>query len=384
MLRPIPPSLCDLLHSFRLAFVLLAIIFGEWSIPASAQTYSFNAISGNAQPGPATDGTNVVTIDAAGNIVVIPFDGSTATTLVPAGVTLPNGVGTSTGFTALGPPSLIDNVVYFGAQSATGSGYYSIPVSGGAIHMIADSKLQTSSGLNVTPAALPRALTITPFFNYQGLPVPGIGSSLFLSATGDATFTASLPSSTNPQGNLAIMNLSHSGSLSSIIESDALSGCTRISNFATDGNIIAVWAISSSKHLLLLENNTPSLACSNILLDLGAPGASATGILPGQPSNGSIMEDYVAPSTVIDSGYSYFSATLKLDDATINAGIYSGLFRLRPGGAVEKVLATDNVNLGTTGSVEGGGLGPSPGPLAIYSSFAVRGNYVVVATGWLT
>jgi hypothetical protein len=369
-------------RNITLRFILASVVWSALWLSALAygQSYTFNTLSTNAQPRPATDGTNVVTTDSAGDIIVIPFAGGAATTLVPAGTSLPNGLGGASGFTAFGAPSLINNVVYFGAQSNTGSGYYSIPLTGGAIHSIADSTLQDSSGRNVGAGTLPQELASAPFINYTGLPIPGIESNLFVSAAGAATFTVNLTSTAAPQGDLAIMNLSSSAVLTNVIDTNTLSGCTRISNFASDGTIFAVWALSTSNHLLLLENNAPTLSCSNVLLDLGAPGTAATNVLPGQPSSGSIMESYVAPSTVIDSGYIYFSATVTLTDTTINDGYYSGIFRVLPGGSVEKVLATDNTQLGTQGTVDSSGTGP----LAICSSFAVRGNYVVLGTGWLS
>jgi hypothetical protein len=227
---------------------------------------------------------------------------------------------------------------------------------------------------------LPQELKGAPFLNYSGLPIPGIGSNLLVPSSGGATFSSNLTSTATPLGDLAIMNISPSGTLSSAIDTNTLSGCTRISNFASDGTIFAVWAISTSNHLLLLENAGPALSCSNVLLDLGVPGVAATGILPGQPSSGSIMEDYVAPSTVIDAGYIYFSASITLTDTTNNDGSFSGIFRIQPGGSIEKVLATDNTQLGTQGTVDHS----VTGPLAICSSFAVRGNYIVLGTGWLS
>jgi len=364
-----------------LRLAMCSVLWGaSWfSTSAAAQNYTLNTLSTNAQPRPATDGTNVVTTDTTGDIVVIPFVGGTATNLVPAGVALPDGLGAATSYTAFGVPQLVNNVVYFGALSATGSGYFSIPVTGGSIHTIVDSTLQDSSGRSVGSAALPQELQAAPFLNYFGLPIPGIGSNLFVDASGGATFTANPTSNAAPQRDLAVMNLSPSGTLSSVIDTNSLSGCTRISNFATDGTIFAIWALSTNNHLLLLENSGATLSCNNTILDLGAPGVAANSILPGQPSMGSIMEDYVASSTVIDSGYVYFSATITLTDTTINSGNYSGIFRIRPGGSVEKVIATDHPQLGTPGTVDLSGTGP----LAVCSSFAVRGDYVVFATGWL-
>jgi hypothetical protein len=345
----------------------------------TAQSFAYTNLSNNAQPRPATDGTYVVTTDTAGDIIVYPFAGGTSTTLVPLGTALPNGLGAVTSFTAFGVPELISNLVYFGAQSASGSGYYSVPVTGGPIHVIVDSTSKDSSGRTVNAAALPLEVATSEYFNGIPLSIPGIESNLFVSPSGDATFTANLTSTTVPQGDLAILKLSASGTLSSVIDTNTLSGCTRIGNFATDGTIFAVWALSSANHMLLLENSGPTLSCSDVLLDLGVPRTAAAGILPGQPGSGSILEEFMSPSTVIDSGYIYFSATVTLTDTTINAGSYGGIFRIRPGGSLEKVIATDNSQLGTTGTVDG----TSTQPLFICGSFAVRGNYVVLAAGWV-
>jgi hypothetical protein len=81
-----------------------------------------------------------------------------------------------------------------------------------------------------------------------------VGKRQEVSAAGDATFTANLTSTAAPQGNLAIMNLSSSAVVTNVIDTNTLSGCTRISNVASDGTIFAVWALSPSNHLLLLEN----------------------------------------------------------------------------------------------------------------------------------
>lgn len=354
----------------------------------SAQSFAYTNLSNNAQPRPATDGTYVVTTDTLGDIIVYPFAGGTSTTLVPIGATLPNGLGAATSFTAFGVPDLISNLVYFGAQSASGSGYYSVPVTGGSIHVIVDNTLQDPSGRSVGAAALPLEVAPSYYFNGSPLSIPGIGSNLFVSPSGDATFTANLTSTTAPQGDLAILKLSTSGTLSSAIDTNTLSGCTRISNFATDGSILAVWALSTTNDLLLLESNGPNLSCSDVLLDLGVPGTVATGILPGQPSSGSIQEEFISPSTVIDSGYIYFSATMTLTDATINSGTYGGnvgyyggIFRIRPGGSIERIIATDNPQLATLSPFFGPFMGTTP--LLICGSFAVRGNDLVFATGWL-
>ena len=351
------------------------------SLPASgvAQSFSFNLLSTNATWQPATDGVSVVTIDPAGDIVVIPFAGGPATTLVPAAAALPNGLGAATSFTAFGVPDLINSVVYFGAESSTGSGYYSIPLAGGAIQVIVDSTMQDSSGDTVNAATLPQELYYSPYLNYGGLPIPGIQSNLFVSAAGGATFVANLTSAAAPQGDLAILNLSSSGTLSSVIDSNSLSGCVRIGSFATDGNIFAVWAISDSGELLLLENSGPALSCSDVLLNLGTPETNATGTLPGQPASGSIMEQYVAPSTVIDSGYIYFTASMTLTSTTSNGGIYSGVFRIQPGGSIEKVIATDNPALAYASSTYN--IDSGPPSMFFCSSFAVRGSNVVFATG---
>jgi hypothetical protein len=363
----------------------LALFFASCSalwFPSAiaAQSFAYTNLSNNAQPRPATDGTNVVTTDSAGDIIVYPFVGGTSTTLVPLGIALPNGLGAATSFTAFGVPELISNVVYFGAQSASGSGYYSIPLTGGPIQAIVDSTLQDSSGRSVGAAALPLELAESDYFNAPMLSIPGIGSNLFVSPSGSATFTANLTSATSSQSDLAILNVSSSGTLSTVIDTNTLSGCTRISNFATDGTIFAAWALSSANHSLLLESSGPTLSCSDVLLDLGVPGTISTGTLPGQPASGSIVEEFMSPSTVIDSGYIYFSATMTLTDTSINAGSYGGIFRIRPGGSLEKVIATDNSQLGTTGTVDGSGAQP----LFICPSFAVRGNYVVFATGWIS
>jgi hypothetical protein len=369
-----------------------ALFFAAYSalcLPSSisAQSFAYTNLSNNAQPRPATDGTNVVTTDTFGDIIVYPFVGGTSTTLVPLGTALPNGLGTATSFTVFGAPEVINGLVYFEAQSASGSGYYSVPVTGGPIHVIVDSTSKDSSGRSINAAALPLELAPTVYFNSVPLSIPGIKSNLFVSPSGNATFTANLTSTTAPQGDLAILKLSTSGVLSSVIDTNTLSGCTRISNFATDGNILAVWALSTTNELLLLESNGPALSCSNVLVDLGVPGTVATGILPGQPSSGSIMEEYISPSTVIDSGYIYFSATMTLTDATINSGTYGGnvgyyggIFRIRPGGSLEKIIATDSSQLATLSPFFGPAL---TSPLLICGSFAVRGNDLVFATGWL-
>jgi hypothetical protein len=365
----------------------LALFFAACSaiwLPSSmaAQSFTLTNLSNNAQPSPATDGTYVVTTDAAGDIIVYPFAGGTATTLVPLGTALPNGLGAATSFTAFGTPEVISDVVNFGAQSASGSGYYSVPVTGGPIHVIVDSTSKDSSGRSVNAVAMPQDL----LFGFRGVGlVPGIGRSLFVSPSGGATFAANLTSSATPQGDLAILNLSPSGNLASVIDTGTLSGCKTISTFATDGAIFAAWAVATDvnyldQHLLLLESNSPILSCSDVLLDLGSPNTppTGTGILPGQLPNAVISVYYAAPATVIDSGYIYFS--INIQGANNNSGYYSGLFRIHPGGSVEKVIATDNTQLGTPGSIDNGG----PQPLMVCSSFAVRGDHVVFATGWLT
>ena len=365
--------------AFKLA-LFFAVCSPLW-LPSSmaAQSFAYTNLSNNAQPRPATDGTYVVTTDTTGDIIVYPFAGGTSTTLVPLGTALPNGLGTATSFTAFGAPELISDVVDFGAQSASGSGYYSVPVTGGSIHVIVDSTSKDSSGRSVNAAALPLEVAPTNYFNAIPLSIPGIESNLFVSPSGSATFTANLTSTASPQGDLAILNISPAGTLSTLIDTNTLSDCTRISNFATDGTIFAVWALSSANHMLLLESSGPTLSCSDVLLDLGVPGTAAAGILPGQPGSGSILEEFMSPSTVIDSGYIYFSATMTLTDTTINAGSYGGIFRIRPGCSLEKVIATDNSQLGTNGTVDG----TSTQPLFICPSFAVLGNYVVLATGWI-
>jgi hypothetical protein len=346
--------------------------------PMAAQVYGYINLSNDAEPAPATDGKYVVTTDTAGDIIVYPFAGGASTTLVPLGSALPNGLGASTSFTAFGAPELINNVVYFGAQSASGSGYYSVPVTGGPVHAIVDSTLKDSSGRSVGAAVLPVEVAPSDYFNGGPLSIPGIESNLFVSPSGSATFTANLTSKGSSQGDLAILIISPAGTLSTVIDTNTLSGCSRISSFATDGTIYAAWALSSANHMLLLENSSPTLSCKDVLLDLGAPGTVSTGILPGQPGSGSILEEWMSPSTVIDSGYIYFSATVTLTDTTINDGLYAGIFRIRPGGSLEKVIATDNSQLGPGGIVD---YNVTPLPLYMCSNFAVRGNYVVFATG---
>jgi hypothetical protein len=363
MPRPLSSPSVDSRNRFAGRSLLLCLVTCYlFALPAHAQTYSFSLLSTSASL-PSTDGTSVV-FEKSDGIDVIPFAGGTTTNLVPT--TTPGGVG------AVGPPILRSSIVYY----AGSDGYYSVPLTGGTPTRITPTT--TGTGQTITPAALPVALAP----NDTGipgipLPVPSVGSDLFIPSAGGAVFTANLTSS-GGASDLVVLQLSPEGTLSTVIDSNALSGCSRITNFATDGTIYAAWALSSSNHVLLLENNSPSLTCSNVLLDLGDYGDTAmgqqgtyrTGTLPGQPVSGAIMAQFFAPSTVIDAGYIYFTATLTLSSTTSNHGYYSGIFRIQPGGTLQKVVATTDA--------VGAGVSPDSSitPFLFCSSFGVQGNYL--------
>jgi Bacterial Ig-like domain (group 3)/Chitobiase/beta-hexosaminidase C-terminal domain len=324
--------------------------------------------------GAATDGTSVVYSLVCGGIFAVPFTGGTAVNVAYDGMSLPDGQGSAltvgwtdtcdqTSVGGFGHATVIDGNAYVGAYSTNGDILFTVPVNGGNLSTIVYYQ-EPALGTLIQPSG-----QVFEVFSGTG------GTTIF-------------PGSTSYSGGV-ILSTNGNSEFSKIFDSSPLNGdppCGTLGGMSSDGTLTSQWvnqfdqaAGSYSPDYVLVGGTGATFTCTDTIVDLGN-GSNPT-ILPGQPAGTTYGEPNLRGSSLTDSGYVYFEPGVYLNNGDT---LYDGIFRVKPGGQIEKIVGNLDFFPGLPVPQGNGSLGGSvEGPI-VGQSFAVKGNLAVFGvTEWI-
>jgi len=303
-----------------------------------------------------------------GGIFAVPFTGGEPVNVAYDGMTLPDGQGTAltvgwtdtcdqTSVGGFGPATVTDGNVYVGAYGTNGDIFLTVPVKGGDLSTIVYYQEPALSTL-IQPSG-----QIFEVFSSAG--------------------TMIFPGSTSYSGGV-ILSTNGNGEFSKIFDSSPLNGdppCASLGGMSSDGTLTSQWvnqfnqaAGSYSPNYVLVGGTGKTFTCSDTIVDLG--NGSTPTILPGQPAGTTFGAPGLRGSSLTDSGYVYFVPGVYLNGGDT---LYDGIFRVQPGGKMEKIVSDLDVFPGLPIPQGTGYIGPNKGTSTVWGpfvgqSFAVKGN----------